>query len=117
VREPKSAPIDGERELFGLLTTDANAIVARIHRKAMPVILTMRDEIDLWLAAEAPKALKLQRPLPDDAPMIVLTAGDDRNVAKKPWCENEIYCTRCVWSSLKSPSISPRSSLARYACR
>jgi hypothetical protein len=34
VRGPKSAPIDGEHELFGFLTTEANAIVAPIHPKA-----------------------------------------------------------------------------------
>ena len=37
---PQSAPVDGEHELFGFLTTEANAIVAPIHPKAMPVILT-----------------------------------------------------------------------------
>jgi putative SOS response-associated peptidase YedK len=31
VRGPKSAPIDGEHDLFGFLTTEANAIVAPIH--------------------------------------------------------------------------------------
>jgi putative SOS response-associated peptidase YedK len=65
VRGTKSAPVEGEHELFGFLTTEANAIVAPIHPKAMPVILTTPEEIDLWLAGETPEALKLQRPLPD----------------------------------------------------
>jgi hypothetical protein len=34
-----------------------------IRPKAMPVILTTAEEVDLWLAADAPKALELQRPL------------------------------------------------------
>jgi putative SOS response-associated peptidase YedK len=34
VRGPKSAAVEGEHELFGFLTTDANAIVAPIHPKA-----------------------------------------------------------------------------------
>lgn len=38
---------------------------------AMPVIITKPEEVDLWLAADAPKALELQRPLPDDALRIV----------------------------------------------
>jgi putative SOS response-associated peptidase YedK len=35
IREPKSAPVDGQHELFGFLTTEANAVVAPIHPKAM----------------------------------------------------------------------------------
>ena len=30
----------GERQVFGVLMTDANAVVAPIHRNATPVILT-----------------------------------------------------------------------------
>ena len=75
VRGSKSAAIDGKHELFGVLTTEANAIVAPIHPKAMPVILTTPEEIDLWLHADAPKALELQRPLPDDVLRIV-ASGD-----------------------------------------
>jgi len=65
VRGPKSAPVEGEHELFGFLTTDANSIVAPIHSKAMPVILTTTEEFDLRLEGETVEALKLQRPLPD----------------------------------------------------
>src|SRR5208337_5030365 len=71
VRWPKSAPIEGDHELFGFLTTEANAIVAPVHPKAMPVILTTPDEVDLWLTAETAEALALQRPLPDEALRIV----------------------------------------------
>ena len=48
-RGPKSAPVEGEHELFGFLTTEANAGVAPIHPKAMPVILTSPAEVDTWL--------------------------------------------------------------------
>jgi putative SOS response-associated peptidase YedK len=71
VRGPKSAPVQGTHELFGFLTTEANAIVAPIHPKAMPVILTSPDEVDRWLEADTPDALRLQQPLPDDALRIV----------------------------------------------
>jgi putative SOS response-associated peptidase YedK len=57
--------------LFGFLTTEANAIVAPVHPKAMPVILTTPAEIDLWLEAETIEALALQRPLADDVLRIV----------------------------------------------
>jgi putative SOS response-associated peptidase YedK len=60
----KSAPVGGEHELFGFPTTVANAIVAPVHPKEMPVILTTRDEVDLWLEGETSVALKLQRRLP-----------------------------------------------------
>jgi putative SOS response-associated peptidase YedK len=52
-------------DLFGFLTTEANSIVAPVHAKAMPVILTTREEIETWLTAPIEEALKLQRPLPE----------------------------------------------------
>ena len=58
-------------DLFAFLTTEPNAVVAPIHPKAMPVILTTRAEVDLWLSAPAKEALALQRPLPDGALRIV----------------------------------------------
>jgi putative SOS response-associated peptidase YedK len=60
-----------ENDLFAFLTTEPNAVVAPIHPKAMPVILTTGQEIDLWMTAPAKEALTLQRPLPDDALRIV----------------------------------------------
>lgn len=71
VRGPKSAPVEGEQELYGILTTKANAIVAPIHPQAMPVILTTPAEVDIWLEGDTPAALSLQRPLPDEALAIV----------------------------------------------
>lgn len=58
-------------DLFAFLTTDANAVVAPIHPKAMPVILRTEAEIETWMTAPAAEALQLQKPLPDDALMIV----------------------------------------------
>jgi hypothetical protein len=46
VRGPRSAPVESEYELFGFLTTEANASVAPIRPKVMPVILTSPDEVD-----------------------------------------------------------------------
>ena len=62
---------DGETtdNLFAFLTTEPNAVVAPIHPKAMPVILTRHDEWMQWL--EDPAALSLQRPLPDDQLIVV----------------------------------------------
>jgi putative SOS response-associated peptidase YedK len=71
VRGPKSAPVEGEHDLFGFLTTEANAVIAPIHPKAMPVVLQSAEEADRWLEADTPDALAPQRPLPDDALRIV----------------------------------------------
>jgi putative SOS response-associated peptidase YedK len=58
-------------DLFAFLTTDANKVVGAIHPKAMPVILTKPEDLDVWISAPAEEALKLQRPLPDNSLMIV----------------------------------------------
>jgi putative SOS response-associated peptidase YedK len=58
-------------DLFAFLTTEPNALVGTYHPKAMPVILTSQDEIDVWMEAPVPVALQLQRPLPDGALTIV----------------------------------------------
>ncbi len=65
-------------DLFAFLKTEPNAIVAPIHAKAMPVTLTEPDEIETWLTAPPAEAMKLQRPLPNDALRIV-ARGDRRD--------------------------------------
>jgi putative SOS response-associated peptidase YedK len=69
VRKVREGETTGE--IFAFLTVAPNAEVGAIHPKAMPVILRAPDEMDAWLSAPAPEALKLQRPLPDGALRIV----------------------------------------------
>jgi putative SOS response-associated peptidase YedK len=80
-RGTKANPIEGEHELFGFLTTRANAEVGAVHPKAMPVILTTPAEIDQWMTDPSGEALRLQRPLPDGTLKIVMTGEKEDNLA------------------------------------
>ena len=62
------------------MTTEPNAIVGAVHAKAMPVILTKPDEIEMWMSARAPETLKLRRAPPDDA-LRVVARGQKEDVA------------------------------------
>jgi putative SOS response-associated peptidase YedK len=57
--------------LFSFLTTEANAAVAPIHPKAMPVLLLDDVSIRTWLHGSQQEVLALQRPANDDV-LIVL---------------------------------------------
>ena len=67
-------------DLFAFLTTDPNREVGAIHPKAMPVILTTPEEIDLWMNAPTEEALALQRPLPD-ASLVIVARGEKQDGA------------------------------------
>lgn len=58
---------EADHRLFSFLTTEPNGVVAPVHPKAMPVLLTKPEEWAAWLEAPTADALALQRPLSDDA--------------------------------------------------
>jgi putative SOS response-associated peptidase YedK len=80
-RGTKSNPVEGEHQLFGFLTTDANAEVKAIHPKAMPVILTSTEAVEQWLTLPVKEALALQKPLPDGALRVVATGEKEDGLA------------------------------------
>ena len=76
VRGTKANPVEGRHLLYGFLTAEPNDVVAPIHPKAMPVILTTEEECEVWMRAQWDEACTLQRPLPNG--MLKIIASGER---------------------------------------
>ncbi len=82
VRKVKEGEVTAD--LFGFLTTEPNAVVAPVHPKAMPVILTRPEEIEIWLGADWKEASALQRPLADDGLVVVARGAKEDGAETEP---------------------------------
>jgi len=80
-RGTKSKPIPGPHQVYGFLTTAPNANAESTHPKAMPVILTIDEERDVWMPWDEAKGL--QRRWPDDMIKIVMR-GRTKTIAWPP---------------------------------
>jgi len=72
-------PNVGLHRLYSTPTTEPNGVVQPIHDKAMPVMLLTAEDVDVWLNGTLEEALKLQKPQPDDA--LVIVPYDEKKAA------------------------------------
>jgi len=64
-------------DVFSILTTRPNALVATINHERMPVLLRSEDEFETWLSGSPQEAFSLIRSVEADA-MRIVRSGTDR---------------------------------------
>lgn len=76
----KKAGETTELDVYAFMTTTPNDLVATIHPKRMPVMLTNEDDYDCWLHGTPYEAQTLIRSYPADQMMIVQSGAERKDL-------------------------------------
>ncbi|WP_189654896.1 SOS response-associated peptidase family protein [Paracoccus mutanolyticus] len=113
-RGSMQTPRPGRHELFAFLTCAPNAVVAAVHPKAMPVILTTPEEIETWLTADWPKP-QAAMPLPAAVRAgLCRGKGGTQNIDLRGGLRHAEDCLAALWCQIVEVS-RPSSIRCRMA--
>lgn len=73
-----------DQEVFSFCTTEPNALTASINHERMPVLITDRADMELWLKGSSVDAFALARSLEPERMRIAQSGAEKRDLLGKP---------------------------------